>query len=171
VTADYVRLGDVLVPDRVHDGMFRFLPGEGETVLFTATVDAAVVEGTAVCTRLVIEQGTEPVTRRMLGQIDPPWLAASLLADHGEAPLEGHPGVYSFDRDATWEALTKTPQRRKLTSARLAEVATAYRRGGVPGVRRDCDISQPSAYRLVREARRAGALGEDERPTGEGASS
>ena len=128
------------------------------------TIDAALIDGLVVCTRLTVEPGTWPITSRTLGEIDPRWLAMRLLSDAGAVPMEGTPGAYMPDAAAAWDALASLPKRRRVTPARLAEVAAAYRLGGAQVVARDCSVSPASAYRLVRAARDAGVLGDDERP-------
>jgi len=153
----YVGVGDgPLVPRRLDDATFTYLADEDDSVIFTATIDAAMIDGRPACTRMVIEAGSEPVTRKFLALLDPVGLAAFTLSIGGMVPDGDSGRVFTPDAIAAGEALARLPRRRTVDNARLAEVARAYRRGGAVAVARDCKLSKSQAFRLVKQAREAG---------------
>jgi hypothetical protein len=124
------------------------------------TIDLAieVVQGVPVCTRLAIAASPDrPITRATIEHIDPDALVRQVM----ELSVMG-PGLLGPPAEEVAAALDELPtiQRKQVTSARLAEVAAAYRRGGAQAIARELRVSQPHAYRLARQAREAGILKE-----------
>jgi hypothetical protein len=155
----YVGVGDdVLVPRRLADATFTYLADDDDSVVLSVTVDAEMVDGRPTCTRMVITAGTEEITRSLLAQLDPLWFVARTLSTGGMVPEGSAGSTFSPDPTAAGEALARLPRRRSVDSARLAEVAAAYRRGGAVAVKRDCNVSRSQAFRLVKQARESGLL-------------
>ena len=150
------------MPKRLNGVEFRYLEDNSDTLVLAVTVDVTV-DGDAVdVPRMVIEAGTQKITRKLVGQLDPMWFAKQALSPLGFAP-EGNGRGFTPDPAGTAAALGTLPRRRSVTRARLTEVAAAYQRGGAKAVERDCNVSRSQAFRLVKQARKAGVLGEDER--------
>jgi hypothetical protein len=153
----YVELDDKrLVRRAVNDATFKFLEDRSDSVVFSATVDAELVDGEPTCTRLVFLPGTGQLTRALLRQFDPRWYAAFLLTVTGMVLTDDNSGTP--DSEGIAELLVSQPRRRTVNDERLAAVADAYRTGGAPAVERDCRVSRSQAYRLVSQARAAGML-------------
>lgn len=148
---------DVLVPRRIEGATFTYLAEDDDSVVVSVTVDAEMVDGQPVCTRLVVEGGTRHVTRTLLAEVDPLWFARMVLSGGGFRP-GGKAGTWVHDAVRASDALQRLPRRRTVNSARLAEVAEAYQRGGADAVVHDCHVSRSQAFRLVKQAREAGQL-------------
>jgi hypothetical protein len=154
----YVELKDgSLARRRVEGATFTYLADDSDDVAVTVTVDAEIQQGEPRCTRVVVEVGTEPLTPRLLRQVDPRWYAVYTLGLPGLALNEQGDG-FTPDPGRVMERLAGAPRRRSVDVARLRQVAEAYRAGRAAGVERDCHVSRSQAYRLIALARDAGLL-------------
>lgn len=154
---DLVEVRGVHVPRRLDGVVFTWLDDD-DAVAFKLTVDVEIVGEHVTCRRLVVDAGTQDVTKAMLGWIDPTFYGRHVLALAAMVQHEGKPHVFSPDPEAAARALAEVPKRRTVTTARLIEVAEAYLRGGAAAVQRDCNVSKAQAYRLVAQARTAELL-------------
>ena len=149
-----------LVMRQLEGMVFTYLEDDDETVVLTVVVDVEMVAGEPTCTRMEVTPGTQPLTRKLLGQLDPGWFARDLLVYTAMAPKGEHPGVFTPDPEGAAEVMASLPKRRSTTPARLEQVASAYRAGGITRVITACHVSKSQAYRLVDQARKAGKLPE-----------
>lgn len=156
--SQYRQIGEHAVPHRLQNQVYTWLEDESDAAVLTVTVDVTLDRHGLACNRMVIESGTQTLTRRVVGQLDPLWFAADALGVYGFAVSGTDGSIFTPDPTGANAELAALPRRRSVTPDRLAEVAAAYERDGSAGVVHDCFVSRSQAFRLVSQARAAGYL-------------